>query len=106
VRALAVTGAQRSSSLPDVPTFTELGVPGLAFSNWFGFFAPAGTPGDVVQRLNRELNAIMRSPDVVERLRQLGADAAASTPEAFAKVVRDEHDSWKAVIQRAGIKAE
>jgi tripartite-type tricarboxylate transporter receptor subunit TctC len=106
VRALAVTGAQRSSSLPDVPTFTELGVPGLAFSNWFGFFAPAGTPGDVVQRLNRELNAIMRSPDVADRLRQLGADPVTGTPEAFAKVIRDEHDSWKAVIQRAGIKAE
>ena len=106
VRALAVTGAQRSSSLPDVPTFTELGVPGLAFSNWFGFFAPAGTPPEVVQRANRELNALMRTPDVVERLRQLGADAVTGTPEGFAKVVRDEHDSWKAVIQRAGIKAE
>lgn len=106
VRALAVTGAQRSPSLPDVPTFTELGVPGLAFSNWFGFFAPAGTPGEVVLRLNRELNTVMRSADVVERLRQLGADAATGTPEAFAKVIRDEHDSWKAVIQRAGIKAE
>lgn len=106
VRALAVTGAQRSTALPDVPTFTELGVPGLAFSNWFGFFAPAGTPAEVVQRLNRELNTIMRTPEVADRLRQLGADAATGTPEAFAKVIRDEHESWKAVIQRAGIRAE
>ena len=106
VRALAVTGAQRSGSLPDVPTFTELGVPGLAFSNWFGFFAPAGTPADVVQWANRELNTLMRAPDVADRLRQLGADPVTGTPEAFAKVIRDEHDSWKAVIQRAGIKAE
>jgi len=106
VRALAVTGAQRSGSLPEVPTFTELGVPGLAFSNWFGFFAPAGTPAEVVQRLNRELGAIMRAPDVTERLRQLGADPVTGTPEAFTKVIRDEHDSWRAVIQRAGIKAE
>ena len=106
VRALAVTGAQRSGSLPDVPTFTELGVPGLAFSNWFGFFAPAGTPADVVQRANRELNTLMRAPDVADRLRQLGADPVTGTPEAFAKVIRDEHDGWKAVIQRAGIKAE
>jgi tripartite-type tricarboxylate transporter receptor subunit TctC len=106
VRALAVTGAQRSSSLPDVPTFAELGVPGLAFSNWFGFFAPAGTPPEVVQRLNLALNALMRAPDVADRLRQLGADPVTGTPEAFAKVVRDEHDSWKAVIQRAGIQAE
>ena len=106
VRALAVTGAQRSGSLPEVPTFAELGVPGLAFSNWFGFFAPAGTPADVVQRANRELNTLMRAPDVADRLRQLGADPVTGTPEAFAKVIRDEHDSWKAVIQRAGIKAE
>ena len=106
VRALAVTGAQRSSSLPDVPSFAELGVPGMAFSNWFGFFAPAGTPADVLQRLNRELNAVVRAPDVVERLRLLGADPVSGTPEAFAKVVRDEHESWKVVIQRAGIKAE
>jgi tripartite-type tricarboxylate transporter receptor subunit TctC len=106
VRALAVTGSQRSGSLPDVPTFAELGVPGMAFSNWFGFFAPAGTPPEVVQRLNLALNALMRAPDMADRLRQLGADPVTGTPEAFAKVVRDEHDSWKAVIQRAGIQAE
>lgn len=106
VRALAVTGAQRSASLPQVPTFAELGVPGLAFSNWFGFFAPAGTPADVVQRLNRELNTLMAAPDVTERLKQLGADPVTGTPEAFARVVRDEHETWKAVIARAGIKAE
>ncbi len=106
VRALAVTGAQRSSSLPQVPTFAELGVPGMAFSNWFGFFAPAGTSAAVVERLNRELGEIMRTSDVQERLKGLGADPASGTPEAFAKVVRDEHESWKAVIQRAGIKPE
>jgi tripartite-type tricarboxylate transporter receptor subunit TctC len=106
VRALAVTGAQRSASLPQVPTFAELGVPGMAFSNWFGFFAPAGTPGEIVDRLNRELNAIVRSPEVQERLRSLGADDAGGSPQQFARVFRDEHDSWKAVIQRAGIKAE
>jgi tripartite-type tricarboxylate transporter receptor subunit TctC len=106
VRALAVTGVQRSASLPQVPTFAELGVPGMAFSNWFGFFAPAGTPGEIVDRLNRELNAIVRSPEVQERLRSLGADDAGGSPQQFARVFRDEHDSWKAVIQRAGIKAE
>ena len=106
VRALAVTGAQRSSALPQVPTFAELGVPGLAFSNWFGVFVPAGTPADLVQRLNRDVNNVMAAADMAERLRQLGADPVTGTAEAFAKVVRDEHDSWKAVIQRAGIKAE
>ncbi len=106
VRALAVTGAQRSTSLPQVPTFAEVGVPGMAFSNWFGMFAPAGTPAAVVQRLNRELNTIMASADMVERLEKLGAEPVSSTPEQFAKLYKDENDSWKAVIQRANIKAE
>jgi tripartite-type tricarboxylate transporter receptor subunit TctC len=106
VRALAVTGAKRSSSLPTVPTFAELGVPGLAFSNWFGLFAPAGTPPEVVQRLNRELNAIVHLPDVIDRLEKLGADVVGGTPEQFSKTVRDEADSWRQLIQRANIKAE
>ena len=106
VRALAVTGAKRSTSLPGVPTFTELGVPGMEFSNWFGVFAPAATPPDIVQRLNRELNAIVRSAEVIDRFEKAGADAAGGSPEQFAKTYRDEGESWKAVIQRAGIKAD
>jgi tripartite-type tricarboxylate transporter receptor subunit TctC len=106
VRPLAITGRQRLASLPNVPTFAELGVPGMAFSNWFGVFVPPGTAPDTVARLNRELNAAMRSPEVLDRLGKLGAEAAEGTPEQFAKVVRDEHVSWKALIERAGIKPE
>ncbi len=106
VKALAVTGAKRSSSLPSVPTFTEVGVPGMAFSNWFGMFAPAGTPPAVVQRLNRELNTIMAGADMVGQLEKLGAEPTSGTAEQFAKLYREEHESWKAVIQRASIKAE
>ena len=106
VRALAVTGAKRSTSLPNVPTFAELGVPGLAFNNWFGVFAPAGTPPELVQRLNREINTIVRSAEVIDRFEKLGADVAGGTPEQFSKTYRDEGDSWRALIQRAGIKAE
>jgi tripartite-type tricarboxylate transporter receptor subunit TctC len=106
MRALAVSGAKRSGSLPNVPTFGELGVPGMDFSNWFGVFLPAGAPPEVLQRLNRELNTMMRSPEMVDRLEKLGAEPATGTPEQFAKVIRDEHDSWKAVIQRAKILAE
>ena len=106
VRALAVTGSQRLNSLPTVPTFNELGVPGLAFSNWFGVFAPPGTPSEIVTRLHRELDSIMRAPDVIERLGKLGAEPANGAPAQFAKLYRDEYESWKAVIQRAGIKAE
>jgi tripartite-type tricarboxylate transporter receptor subunit TctC len=106
VRALAVSGNARSNTLPNVPTFKEIGVPGMDFSNWFGVFAPPGTPPEIVARLNRELNAILKSPDAIERLQRAGAEPVGSTPEQFAKVYRDEHDNWKAVIQRAGIKAE
>jgi tripartite-type tricarboxylate transporter receptor subunit TctC len=106
VRALAVTGAKRSASLPNVPTFAEVGVPGMDGSNWFGVFAPAGTPPEIVQRLNRELNAALRAPDVLERLERSGAEPAGGTPEQFAKTYRDEYENWKAVIKRANIKPE
>ena len=106
VRPLAVSGIRRSATLPNVPTFAEAGVPGMDFSNWFGVFAPPGTPPEIVQRLNRELNAALKSPEVIDRLEKVGAEVVGSTPEHFAKVYRDEHENWKAVIQRAGIKAE
>ena len=106
VRPLAVSGAARSTSLPGVPTFTEAGISGMEYSNWFGMFAPAGTPPELIARLNRELNAVTRSPEVLERLERAGAQAAGGTPEQFARVYRDEHESWKAVIKRASIKPE
>jgi len=106
VRPLAVSGLKRSATLPQVPTFEELGIRGMDFSNWFGMFAPPGTPADIVQRLNRELNAIVRSAEVVERLGRAGAEPAGGTPEQFLKTYRDEAENWKAVIARAGIKPE
>ena len=106
VRPLAVSGAQRSPSLPNVPTFAEAGVPNMELANWFGFFVPPGTPADIVQRLNRELNGVVRSAEIVERLGNVGAVAASGTPEQFGKLVRDEHEAWKALIARVGIKPE
>jgi tripartite-type tricarboxylate transporter receptor subunit TctC len=106
VRALAVSGTRRATSLPQVPTFAEIGVPGMEFSNWFGVFGPSGLPSEIVQRLNRELNSIVVAPDFVERMRNAGAEAAGGTPQDFAKIARDEFESWKSVIARAGIKAE
>jgi tripartite-type tricarboxylate transporter receptor subunit TctC len=106
VKPLAVSGSRRSISAPTVPTFAEAGIPGMDFSNWFGVFAPAGTPADIVQRLNRELNAALRAPEVAERLQRAGAEPVGGTPEQFTKVYRDEFENWKAVIQRAGIKGE
>jgi tripartite-type tricarboxylate transporter receptor subunit TctC len=106
VRALAMSGSQRSASMPGVPTFTELGIAGMEFGNWFGVFVTAGTAPEVVQRLNTELNSIVRSADVMERFDKLAADPVGSTPQQFGKTVRDEFENWKALIQRASIKAE
>jgi tripartite-type tricarboxylate transporter receptor subunit TctC len=106
VRPLAVSGKARSKSLPNVPTFAEAGVPGLELSNWFGVFAPANTPRAIVDRLNKEINAISKQGDVIERLERAGAEPASGTPEQFSKVVKDELDGWKAVIKRANIKPE
>jgi tripartite-type tricarboxylate transporter receptor subunit TctC len=106
VRALAVSGAKRSSSLPNIPTFAELGINGMEISNWFGMFAPANTSEAIVNRLNMEINAIMKTPDMIERLEKLGAEATTATPMQFNKIYRDEAQSWKAVIERANIKPE
>ncbi len=106
VKPLAVSGSKRSAALPNVPTFAEQGVPGMEFSNWFGVLAPAGTPADVVARLNRELGNIVKDPEVISTLARSGAEVVSGTPAQFAQVIRAEHDNWKAVIQRAGIKAE
>lgn len=106
IRALAVSGERRSASLPQVPTFGELGVSGMNISNWFGVFAPASTPEPVISRLNQELNRVVQSTDIAERFEKLGAEPRSATPAAFAKLYRDESDGWRALIQRAGIKAE
>ena len=106
VKPLAVSGTKRSATLPNVPTLQEVGVPGMEFGNWFGMFAPASTAPEVVGRLNRELNAMLKAADFVEGLDKVGAEPAGGTPEQFAKTYRDESEGWKALIQRAGIKPE
>ena len=106
VRALAVSGARRSDSLPSVPTFAELGISGMDISNWFGVFAPAGTPDAVVSRLNQEFSQATRSPDIVERLAKLGAEPRSASTTEFAKLYRDESVAWQTLIKRAGIQPE
>ena len=106
VKPLAVSGTKRSATLPNVPTLKEVGVPGMEFGNWFGMFAPAGTAPEIVTRLNRELNAMLKAADFVDGLDKVGAEPAGGTPEQFAKTYRDESEGWKALIQRAGIKPE
>jgi tripartite-type tricarboxylate transporter receptor subunit TctC len=105
-RALAVTGLERSASLPNVPTVAESGVPGFEVSAWFGFFAPAGTPAAIVTALNAETVKAMRAPDLRERLAGQGADAVSSTPEQFAAYVKDELAKWTGVVKASGMKAD
>lgn len=106
LRALGVTSVKRSSAAPEVPTIAEAGLAGYGFSSWFGFFAPAGTPKDVVTKLNRDIVAVLNSPDIKERLSKDGAELVASTPEAFAEHLRAETAKWARVIKAAGLKAE
>lgn len=105
-RALAVTGRERSSALPGVPTVAESGVPGYEVSAWFGFFAPAGTPANIVATLNAETVKAMRLPDLKERLASQGADAVTSTPEQFAGYVKEELGKWTRVVKASGMKPD
>jgi len=106
VRALAVTSAQRSPVLPDVPTLAEAGAPGQESDIILGVLVPTGTPHDVVDRLHREIVRIVALPDVRARLSALGFEPIASTPEEFADRIRWEIDKWAKVIRAANIRAQ
>ena len=105
-KGLAVTSAKRSEVLPDLPTVAESGVPGYESVTYFGVFAPAATPPDVVTRLNTELVKIVRSPETKAKLLELGAEPVGGSPEQFAATVRNDTAKWAKVIRDAGIKAE
>lgn len=105
MRAIAVTGATRSPALPEVPTVAESGIPGYNVNSWYGVFAPAGTPTAIVDKLNREIAAGLRTPDLTKRLVDLGAEVALTTPEEFQRIVRDEIQKWAKVVQASGAKA-
>lgn len=106
VRVLATSGAQRSTALPDVPTFNELGVKGVEAMGWFGFFAPPKTPKAIVDQLNAAINKALQSPDVAQKLSGLGMDPATGTPEQFAKVLADDYAKWGPIVKASGFKPE
>jgi tripartite-type tricarboxylate transporter receptor subunit TctC len=106
VRGLAVTGAQRSSALPGLPTVAESGIPGYEVSAWFGIFAPAGLPQPVVQRLNAEFVKALQQPDLRQRLASQGAEPLTSTPAEFSAYLRAEIDKWATVVKTAGMKPD
>ena len=106
MRALAVTGARRSSLLPDMPTVAEAGVPGYEASGWFGVLVPAGTPQSIVDRLNAEIVKGLASADARQRLAALGGEVAVGTPDQFAAHLRVESAKWGKLIRTLGLKAE
>jgi tripartite-type tricarboxylate transporter receptor subunit TctC len=106
LRALAVTTAKRVAGLPDIPSVAEAGVPGYESVSWFGFVAPAGTPKDIVARLNKDIVAILRTPEVGERFIREGAEVVAGSPEEFERYIGAEAVKWAKVVRSAGIKPE
>ena len=106
LRALAVTTAKRSAAAPEVPTMAESGVTGFDINNWFAFFVPAGTPADVVARLNTEINRALRLQDVKDRLSPQGAEAVGTSPEELARYARAESEKYARLIRASGAKAD
>jgi len=106
LRGLAGLASQRSPVLPEVPTATEAGLPGFEVTTWYGVLAPAGTPKDIVARLNREIVSIMNTPDTKERLAVVAADPMTSSPEQFAAYIKQEIAKWSKVVRTAGLRAD
>ena len=104
--ALGVSTAKRSSALPNVPTIAEAGLPGFDYNLWVGMFAPAGTPTDIVDKINRDVARALQSPEVKERLAALGAEPMPMTPAEFDRFVADEIEDSGKVIKAAGIKVQ
>ena len=106
LRALAVTGAKRSSIAPDIPTVAESGVPGYDVTSWYGLMAPAGTPADIIARLNSAAATALGRPEVKERFSTTDLEPGGSTPEQFGSFVRSEVAKWAKVIRESGMKEE
>lgn len=106
LRALAVTSANRVDDLPNVPTINESGYKGFDAVTWFGLLAPAGTPKDVVARVNAEFNKALKQPELAKRLSDEGADPAGGTPEQFAALIKEEIPRWGKVVKDSGAKID
>jgi tripartite-type tricarboxylate transporter receptor subunit TctC len=104
LKALAVASKQRSVALPDVPTLDELGIPGVHTSTFYGIMAPAGTPKPIVDRLNKEINAILQSPEMQARLAQNAAQSHNWSPEEFGKFVKEEIERYREIVRISGAK--
>ncbi len=106
LKALAVTTPYRSDALPEVPTMAESGAPGFSVESWQGYLAPAGTPAAVVNKLNQDLVAVLKDPDVKAHLETLGYGVAASTPDQLATTLTEDHQRYGKIISEAGISIQ
>jgi tripartite-type tricarboxylate transporter receptor subunit TctC len=109
LKALAVTSAQRSPALPDVPTVEEAGGPalkGYEASSWFGLLAPAGTPPEIVNRIQQEVAKSLGTPAIKEKMLAQGAIPSGNTPAEFAKLIDSEHAKWAKVVKASGAKVD
>ena len=106
LRALAVTTAKRVQAAPDLPTVAESGYPGYEVTNWHGMVGPKGLPKDVLERLNREINEIIQSPDMKKHMETEGLEPAGGSPERFGEILKSEAARWAKVVKQAGIKVE
>jgi tripartite-type tricarboxylate transporter receptor subunit TctC len=105
LKALAVTGAKRSETLPEVPTVAESGLPGYQAVGWFGLLAPVATPRSVVAKLSADVNRVLAQADTREKMQAMGADPGGNTPEEFARFIREDQAKWARLMREAGIKA-
>jgi tripartite-type tricarboxylate transporter receptor subunit TctC len=106
VRPLALSSTKRSPVLPDVPTFAELGIPGVEVGSWYGVLGPAGLPAEVTKRLNADVNAMMARPDILAKLGDQGIEPVPQSPEEFAALVRTDYTTWRDIITEIGMKRE
>jgi tripartite-type tricarboxylate transporter receptor subunit TctC len=106
LRAIAVTSAKRAQELPEVPTIAESGYRGFEASTWYGLLAPAGTPMTIIARLNVEVNRLLKTAEVRERLAAEGGEVLGGSPEQFASFLKTEHAKWGRVVQESGARAE
>ena len=106
IKALAVSSTRRLGVLPDIPTFAESGLAGYEYSAWMGVCAPAGTPREIIMRLNTEIGKTLQTREAHDWFAQQGGEPVIETPEVFSAYIKAEHARWGAIIREAGIKAE
>jgi tripartite-type tricarboxylate transporter receptor subunit TctC len=104
LRTIGTTGAARSALFPDIPTVAETGLPGYESVGWFGIFAPAKTPRDIVEKISADMQMVLKRPDAVKRLEEQGAEPAANSPQAFTDYINADVRKWLALAEKTGIK--